>query len=162
MTRPPKEKYVKEPPLIQFFKPIGVPFRYLTPVHLTLDEYEAIRLADHEGLDHTRASEKMGISRPTFTRLVERARRKVAQALVEGKSLIIDGGNYQFRHNLLHCTNCGFFARIDLGEETISSCPKCHSKKLQSLAKRFTSGGSKSNRSIYENSREHSKRGGIS
>ena len=66
----------------------------LRGVTLTLDGLEAIRLADAEGLDHEEAAERMGISRPTFSRLVAEARGIVARGLVNGWAIRIDGGNY--------------------------------------------------------------------
>ena len=74
------------------FKPAGVPMRELEAVVLALDEFEALRLADLEGLYQEQAAEQMGVSRPTFSRVVESARRKVADALVHGKVLRIEGG----------------------------------------------------------------------
>lgn len=62
----------------------------LDEVELTLDELEAIRLADYQGLYHEEAAGRMNISRPTFGRILEEARRKVATALMEGKALKIE------------------------------------------------------------------------
>ena len=59
---------------------------------MTLDEFEAIRQADLVGLYQEQAAEQMGVSRPTFSRIVESAHRKVADALVHGKALRIEGG----------------------------------------------------------------------
>ncbi len=61
-------------------------------ISLALDEFEALRLADFEGLYQEQAAARMAVSRQTFGRIVEAARRKIAQALVEGKSLSIEGG----------------------------------------------------------------------
>lgn len=71
------------------FKPTGVPARQLQRVELGLDELEALRLADLEGLYHEAAAERMGVSRPTFGRILQRARRAVAEAVVEGRLLVI-------------------------------------------------------------------------
>ena len=65
------------------------------PVVMTLDEFETIRLLDREGLTQEQCAEKMGIARTTVTAIYESARRKVADALVDGKQLLIRGGNYQ-------------------------------------------------------------------
>ncbi len=65
----------------------------LKEVILGKDELEAVRLADHKGLDQKSAAKKMDISQPTFHRLVTAARKKIAEALIEGKALRIDGGN---------------------------------------------------------------------
>jgi len=74
------------------FKPAGIPGRMLDEVIITLDELESVRLADFEGLYQERAAELMGVSRPTFGRIVEAARRKIADALIHGKLLRIAGG----------------------------------------------------------------------
>lgn len=74
------------------FKPTGVPIDELEEVVMTLDEFEALRLADLDGLYQEEAAGKMKVSRPTFSRIIESARRKVADALVHGKLLRIEGG----------------------------------------------------------------------
>ena len=79
-------------PGITYFKPAGTPMRMLEEISLTLDEFEAVRLADLEGLYQEQAALKMGVSRPTFSRIVESARKKIAEALVHGKALRIGGG----------------------------------------------------------------------
>jgi predicted DNA-binding protein (UPF0251 family) len=79
-------------PAASIFKPIGIPVRELDEVVMTLDEFEAIRLADLNGLYQEQAAEAMGVSRPTFSRIVESAHRKLADALVHGKALRIEGG----------------------------------------------------------------------
>ncbi len=73
-------------------KPAGVPARELEEVRLGFDEAEALRLADLEGLYQEAAARSMGVSRPTFGRIIETARHKVADAILNGKALRIDGG----------------------------------------------------------------------
>jgi len=75
-----------------YFKPAGVPLRMLEDVALSLDEVEALRLADLKALHQKPAAEQMGVSRATFGRIVESARRKVADALINGKALRLGGG----------------------------------------------------------------------
>jgi len=79
-------------PDVTYFKPAGVPICELEEVTVTLDELEALRLADLEGLYQEQAAEKMKVSRATFGRIVETARRKVAQGLIHGKALRLEGG----------------------------------------------------------------------
>ena len=79
-------------PAATVYKPVGVPLRELEEVVMTLDEFEALRLADLEGLHQEEGAARMEISRPTFGRVLEAARRKVAEALVRGKALRIEGG----------------------------------------------------------------------
>ena len=93
MARPFKTRIIGEKPKVDEFKPRGIPSKMIDKVYVTLDEYEAIRLADYLGLEHIDAAELMDISRPTFTKLVERARHKVSQALVEAKSIVLEGLN---------------------------------------------------------------------
>jgi predicted DNA-binding protein (UPF0251 family) len=74
------------------FRPAGVPACRLEWLNLTLDEFEALRLADLDGLHQDKAAARMGVSRQTFGRIVENARRKVAQVLYSGMALSIEGG----------------------------------------------------------------------
>lgn len=92
MPRPFCPRHVEWTPGVTYFKPAGVPLRLLEEVALTLDELEALRLADLEGLYQEEAADRMKISRPTFGRIVESARRKVADALAHGKALRVQGG----------------------------------------------------------------------
>lgn len=90
MPRPRSPRTVRCLPHARVFKPRGIPTRDLEWVSLGLDELEAIRLADHEGLYHEQAAEAMGVSRTTFARILAGARRKVAGALLDGKALAIN------------------------------------------------------------------------
>lgn len=87
-------------PGVTYFKPAGIPLRVLEEVVVTLDEVESIRLADLEGRYQEQAAERMKISRPTFSRLIESAHRKVAEALVHGKALRLEGGPIQVKGGL--------------------------------------------------------------
>lgn len=95
MPRPRKCRRVGKQPVHTFYKPQGVPLEGLTGVSLSIEGLEAIRLADADGLDHDQASEMMGISRPTFSRVLNEARQVVARALSNGWAIQIDGGNYR-------------------------------------------------------------------
>lgn len=92
MPRPHCRRRVEGRPIAAVFKPAGIPTRELDEVVMTLDEFEALRLADFEKLYQEQAAERMAVSRPTFSRIVEAARFKVAEALVRGKALKIEGG----------------------------------------------------------------------
>ncbi len=105
MVRPRKLRLIGKKPEVKIFKPVGIPFRMVENVTLTLDEYEAIRLCDYEGLEHAEAAELMNISRPTFTRLIEKARNKIATAIIEGKAITVDGGNVAFEKRE-RCEKC--------------------------------------------------------
>jgi len=92
MPRPCCLRRIAFKPHADLFKPEGIPLHAFEQVTLTLDEVEALRLADLNGLYQERAAEEMRISRPTFSRIVEQARRKVADALIHGKALRLAGG----------------------------------------------------------------------
>ncbi len=92
MPRPRQCRRVAQLPQATYYKPRGVPMRMLQQVALTVDELEALRLADLEGLYQEEAAGRMNVSRQTFGRIVEAARKKVADALVHGKALSIEGG----------------------------------------------------------------------
>lgn len=90
MPRPRCPRQVAFSPSVTYFKPAGIPLRELEELVLRPDELESLRLADLEGLYQEEAAERMGISRPTFARLVETARRKVADALVNGRAIRLE------------------------------------------------------------------------
>ena len=92
MPRPYCCRRIAGQPAASIFKPIGIPLRMLDEVVMTLDEFEAIRLADLDGLYQESAAEQMGVSRPTFSRIAAAAHRKLADAIVHGKALRIEGG----------------------------------------------------------------------
>ena len=89
MARPRKRCQIACEVNASYFKPQGIPMRCLEEIALSMDEIEAIRLADLEGLYHADAALKMGVSRPTFGNIISRARAKVATALLQGKALRI-------------------------------------------------------------------------
>lgn len=93
VPRPSSCRLVSGSPGAVFFKPAGIPTRELTEVVMSLDEYEAIRLADHEGLYQEEAARQMGISRTTFGRILDSAHRKVAEVLGGGRCLRLEGGH---------------------------------------------------------------------
>lgn len=136
MRGPYRRRMVHTPPRFRNFKPSGIPSRFLQTVELTVDEFEAIRLADYEQLDQQQAADKMNISRPTFTRLIEKARYKLAQSLVEGKELVIEGGNIDFVNTIHHCQECDEFFYEPFTDEK-SVCPNCKSENVENLALRF-------------------------
>ena len=103
MSRPRMNRWIRHQPLVQFYAPQGVPLGRLRGVTLTLDGLEALRLADAEGLEQEPAAELMGISRPTFSRLLAEARGIVAKGLVNGWAIRIEGGNYEFTVETAPC-----------------------------------------------------------
>ncbi len=93
MPRPTVPRRIPRDLAAEVFKPQGVALADLETVELTLDGLESLRLADLEGLYQEEAARRMGISRATFARIVAEARRAVAEALLEGKALVVGGGS---------------------------------------------------------------------
>jgi uncharacterized protein len=106
MPRPFNCRRVDGEPAASVFKPVGIPMRELEEVVMTLDEFEAIRLADLENLYQEQAADRMKVSRPTFARIIDTAHRKVAEALAAGKALRIEGGP-------IHTRDCRCGRRYD-------------------------------------------------
>ncbi len=94
MPRPRRHRFIGFQPNAWYFKPRGIPLSQLDEVVLSVDESEAIRLADLERLYQEDAAQRMNISRQTFGRIISSARAKVAEAIIHGKALRIEGGNY--------------------------------------------------------------------
>jgi len=139
MPRPENNRIVHVPPLFTEFKPLGISNKSLENLIVSLDEFEAIRLVDFIGLCHQEAADEMEISRSTFSRLIERARRKLADFIVQGKAITIGGGSIHFKNNIIKCERCGnmFIVKID---KDVSECPKCHSTHLTNMASKFGHG----------------------
>jgi predicted DNA-binding protein (UPF0251 family) len=137
MPRRKKCRNITEPPLCNEFKPKGVPSRFLERVILTLDEYESLRLSDYEGLEHQEASEKMGVSRSIFTRLLQGAHLKVASALVKGAVIVIEGGVYHFQKKRYRCLTCYALFDTELNSDDVHHCPECSSEDVENLNNKF-------------------------
>ena len=117
MPRPVKCRIITEMPNHIAFKPVGFPMEELEKVILSLDEYEALRLADFEELYQEIAAEKMNVSRQTFGNIVKSARKKMAEALITGKAILIEGGDVTILNK--PCPRC---------RKNMKSCPKCEDK----------------------------------
>lgn len=124
-------RQVEFAPVIKGFRPFGRGVNRRQQVTLALDEFEVIRLLDYLHLTQEEAAIKMQISRPTLTRIYEKARITFARALVEGCSLIIEGGDIQFKHHEYHCNQC--HNKILTTDADISNCPQCNSSLLDSM-----------------------------
>ena len=101
--RPPKARTVGFVPEVTYFKPAGIPLRVLEEVRLSVEEAEAIRLKDLEGLEQEQCAERMSISRATFQRVLGSARQKLADALLNGKAIRIEGGNFELALRRFAC-----------------------------------------------------------
>ncbi len=93
-ARPVIDKIVNIVPLYVYYKPHGVSLEKLKEETLNLEEIESLNLKDNQDLDQKSAAEKMGISRSTFQRLLKSARKKMIRAIIEGKAIKFEGGNY--------------------------------------------------------------------
>jgi predicted DNA-binding protein (UPF0251 family) len=85
-------------PNVTYFKPRGIPLVDLEETILNVDEFEAVRLKDLNDLEQEECAKRMNISQPTFNRLVRGARKKIADAIVNGKAIRIEGGNYKAKN----------------------------------------------------------------
>lgn len=103
MSRPINSRKVAFVPQVTYFKPTGIPLRVLKEVCLSVEEAEAIRLKDMEGLQQEQCAEKMSISRSTFQRVLGSARQKIAEALLNGKAIRIEGGNFKLAVRRFRC-----------------------------------------------------------
>lgn len=131
MARRPNCRRVGCIPRSKCFKPAGIPVSDLEQLNLTVDEFEAIRLADLQGLYQDQAAEEMNVSRQTFGRIIESARRKIAQALVEVKALVIEGGDIEMCDSReFKCYSCQHTWNVPFGICRPTECPECKSEDL--------------------------------
>ncbi len=131
MARPRNCRRVGSMPGSNYFKPRGIPLSMLEEIVLNVDEFEAIRLADLESLYQEKAAEKMNVSRQTFGRIVETAHKKVAEALVKGKALKIEGGEFEMASmRKFSCDDCDHSWELPYGTGRPGNCPSCKSNNI--------------------------------
>ena len=122
-------------PLITYFKPAGIRLSELEEVNLLIEEAEAIRLKDLEGLEQEECAQKMNISRSTFSRLLDSSRHKIADALLNGKAIRIEGGNFEMATRRFRCLE-GHEWEVPF-ETMIATppefCPKCKTPSIMPL-----------------------------
>ncbi len=133
MPRKKNNRLIDLPPVFTEFKPTGVRKKQLESMTLSLDEYEAIRLADFYGLSQEKAAQQMQISRPTFSRVVEAARKKMAEFIIKGRRITIEGGDVHFKQNTIKCATCNHLFNVDI-QQQVETCPECNSDSLINLA----------------------------
>jgi predicted DNA-binding protein (UPF0251 family) len=140
MVRPQKSRLVHIDPKASFFKPRGIPMIDLQQIQLTLDGLEALRLADYLGLSHEKAGQQMGVSRATFGRIVEQARKRVADALIHGKAINVEGGNYTkldpSKNRPFVCDTCNHHWGEPPGTGRPPHCPECGGDALHREGKK--------------------------
>jgi predicted DNA-binding protein (UPF0251 family) len=126
----PRPKYCRKVGCVpdkNYFKPKGIPASLLEEVVLTLDEFEAIRLADFEGLYQEDSAKKMNISRQTFGRIIESAHKKIADVLINGKALKIEGGEVSIDDmRRFKCPRCKKEYDFPHSSDKTFVCPHCH------------------------------------
>ena len=121
-------------PGVTYFKPAGVPLSALEEVLLSLEEAEALRLKELEGLEQEQGAEKMNVSRPTFQRILASARQKVSDAILNGKAIHIEGGNFELVQNRYRCY-CGHEWQ---SENLPDACPECSIPDIRPLLQQKT------------------------
>ncbi len=126
MSRPQCCRRISQEPPCAVFKPTSIPARFLEEIVLTLDEFEALRLADLNGLYHEQAAASMNVSRQTFGRIIDTARRKTAEALILGKALRIEGGKVEMAGmRQFKCQDCLHTWELPFGGGCPEGCPNC-------------------------------------
>lgn len=122
MARPLKSRKICIPPKMKGFKPFGMPSCEIDAIKLKFEEYESIRLVNYESLDQDQAAIQMNVSRPTFTRIYNKALKQIARSFVEGKAIEIEGGNYELEKDWYRCKKC---FKLIQGLENHLKCENC-------------------------------------
>ena len=143
MVRPQKRRRVAFNPEISYFKPRGIPMFDLEEVRLTVDQREAIRLSDWLGMSHEDAGQHMGVSRATFGRIIQQARKAVADALINGKAINVEGGSFKIvsKVRIFYCSNCNREWKEPLGTGRPESCPYCKENDFYRIGDKDTQSG---------------------
>jgi uncharacterized protein len=118
-------------PEVTYFKPAGIPMRELREVVLSVEEAEAIRLKDLENLEQEQGAEKMNVSRPTFQRVLASARNKIADALLNGKSIRIEGGTFEMEYRRFRCRSGHEWKLKTPVVEMPGICPTCNEPEIE-------------------------------
>ena len=130
MPRTRRLRKIVAPPKFKGYKPYGCAEECKGYIELLYEEYEAIKLADFDLMNHHEACILMGVSRPTFARIYKSARRKIAMALVEAKEIKAIYGNAYLDKNWFMCDECN--ARFTIPKVLIEkNCPVCKSLKVE-------------------------------
>jgi len=133
LARPTKWRRIENVPISPCFIPSQNDAERIPENVLKLEELEAIRLKDLEGLEQSECAAKMEVSRPTFQRILLSAREKVADSLANGKTIRIEGGNFTRHICPMRCSNCGkewteSYENLESIKKGEYSCPSCGSK----------------------------------
>jgi len=133
MSRPKKKRKVNHPPKMLGFKPFGIRFCDTEHIIMQYEEYETVKLVIYDNLTQDAAAEQMEVSRPTLTRIYNKALKKIGQAFVEGKSILIKGGDFEFGKDWYKCKTC--FKLIDSIKDSniCGDCPEDDKNELVNL-----------------------------
>jgi len=131
MPRKISLRKIVAPPSFNGYKPYGTAKKSNGEVELLYEEYEALKLSDYDLMKHDEAAELMGVSRPTFARIYESARRKIAKAFVETKSIKAVYGNTYMDESWFICNDC--HSRFTLPQAKAEQCGLCSSSNIEHL-----------------------------
>jgi predicted DNA-binding protein (UPF0251 family) len=129
VPRPRRFRWVGASPNSTYFKPRGIPLAALEEMVLTVDEHEAVRLADLKGLQQEEAAQRMSVSRATFGRIVSSARKKIADAIINAKAIRIEGGDFVMIGPYV-CEDCKHTWELHPGAAMPPVCPSCESIRI--------------------------------
>ncbi len=140
MARPVKWRKIENIPTVPYFVPSEKDIDEIPGNVLKLEELEAVRLKDLEGLEQEECAQKMQVSRPTFQRILISAREKITDSLVNGKTLKIEGGNFTRNICPVKCADCGkewseSFEKLEIIKNGEYTCPSCGSSHVGCIKK---------------------------
>jgi predicted DNA-binding protein (UPF0251 family) len=152
--RPKRLRKIMNPPLMKGFKPFGLQHETAAsePVFLLFEEYEALRLVDFELKNHEQAAGIMMVSRPTLTRIYAEARRKIAEALINARPFIIEGGKIFYDSEWFHCPKCNCDFNNPFVDKSTPACALCGSHKVVNRQQVIQTNGEQKQSGEYENS----------
>ena len=133
MPRHKRKRKIFFQPDITYFRPRGILSSALKEITISFDEIEAIRLVDKEGTEQNKAGKKMGISQSTLSRLLKTAREKLADAIINGKAIKIQGGNFEMNFPRGRGFGRGMGGQGSFGAGGFCVCPKCGYKEPHKL-----------------------------
>jgi len=134
MPRPKRCRHIHRPPVASGFTPFGISSGVNGTITLLLEEFEALRLSDYEGIPQQEAADRMDVSRPTFSRIYDQARQKIARGFVEGLSIVIEGGNADFDEKWFRCKSCATAFSPPDKQDLAIHCPVCRSNSIDNFS----------------------------
>ncbi len=132
MPRPKKSRKVVNPPKMKGFRPFGMQSCVNDSIRMKFEEYESLRLVNYKMLSQDEAAKSMNVSRPTFTRIYNRALKLIAKSFAEGLAMEIEGGDYELDRDWYRCRKC---YKLIQGIENHTRCENCTSYGETELVK---------------------------